>query len=187
MGMSWKGRGTAYKRNNKLVGCKLHNDYLYAIISHAYYSPIDIQYLMAKNSFLGNTVKNAKGYWKFCFPFFISHFFFVFVKCSLPKTSILEPLWSSLEKSPFYLSEIFVVFFFLLIAWLPLSLGFWPCVLEANLCLYNCSHIFLAITFLFLFFFFFSGKSHPLLHFFFISCPKKFLFLAGSFYSNPRR
>lgn len=154
--MSWKGRGTAYKRNNKLVGCKPHNYYLYAIISHAYYSPIDIQYLMAENSFLGDTIKNAKGYWKFCFPFSFL-FFFLFVKCSLPKASILEPPWSSLEKSPFYLSEIFVVFFFLLTAWLPLSLGFWPCVLEANLCLYNCSHIFLAITFLFLFFFFFQG------------------------------
>ena len=70
-GHELKRKGTAYKRNNKLIGCKPHNYYLYAIIPHTYYSPIDIQYLMAKNSFLGDTVKNAKGYWKFFFPFFL--------------------------------------------------------------------------------------------------------------------
>lgn len=58
---------------------------------------------------------------------------------------------------------------------LPPVLGFWPCVLEASLCLCNCSNFFPAITFLFFF-----SKSHPSFHFFFISCPRKFHFLAGS-------
>lgn len=66
------------------MGCKIHNHYLYsiyAIILHVYYSPIDIQYLTAKNSFLGDTVKNAKAYWEFCFSIFISFFFSLNVAC----------------------------------------------------------------------------------------------------------
>ena len=149
--MSWKGRGTAYKRNNKLVGCKPHNYYLYAIISHAYYSPIDIQYLMAENSFLGDTIKNAKGYWKFCFPFSFL-FFFLFVKCSLPKASILEPPWSSLEKSPFYLSERFLLCFSSY--WLPGFLSVWD---FGHVSLKPISvYIIVLISFLQLLFFFYS-------------------------------
>lgn len=66
----------------------------------------------------------------------------------------LELLFWNLSDHPWRIWHSHSQRFFLSFSSFPLILGFWPCVLEANLCLYNCSHFFTAITFFVCFLFF---------------------------------
>lgn len=100
-----------------------------------------------ENSFLRD--KGVKGK----LEIFLSQFHFFFFL----KVAYLKLLFSNLSDHHWRIrhcnsQRFFVVFFSEHSACLPLILGFWPCVLEANLCLCNCSNFFPAITFLFFFF-----------------------------------